>query len=1081
MPSTLGPQPPRDSRPRWYAACVVCAATQLFALHAVAAPTKPRPGPAPPPATPTTAAPYQPPAADPCAPWPAVQAIHAHSGAMRTQAAAAEAKAWLARCEAAAGKDEGRKISALQTASLQAELAGEVVTALAMRRRLVAIVDALPPHRDLSRSSAHLLLGTSLLRLGERSEAITELQRSEAEVRADLTQGPTQRAGLLQPIAMMLGNLQRYGPALRLLEEARALFAADPQTMAMQLVGIDVSVASLHWMRGDLATAQALMQKVVERCEASLREPLPPAPAGSTPQQVAVHVAMAKARAISPVAIAYWHQMVATLARMRGEHATAAKAQDAAGAIFRAELERNRPLLGGPQAVSAITAMTALAGHEQQQRRWAEADALYLEARAAAAAWPQVTKPYLEGMDQQRARLLIDAGRATGDRQRLVAAAELMRPQVAEVATRGAMWTLNAQQLLSEALHLLGDFAAAVSVQEGVVRAYDGIWGPRHPVSAVTRGVLADTLLAAGRPKQVLPVLAALLRAVDGHLAWVQAVGSEEDLRSALDAVRHQRDRLLTVLPQVKAARAAKPDEVDAMGYGIVLRHKGRLLDVLARALQRAERRGDPETRRLIARLRAVRAELAALGLQKPVDDEREAHLAKIAALEDEARRLDLDLAARSPALAATTGEISIAALQKRLPARSALVEYAFYRQHDIRSRPSLPVAGAAPPPGHFCVFILPAKGPLVWLDLGPAAAIEEQVAALRKSLQRPKIPGVQQRARALDASVFEPLLPHLAGADTVLVAADGALDLVPFGALVAADGRYRLEAHTFVALSSGRDLLRLDVRRPPRGGPVIFGDPAFGTAPEAPGAAPPTELAPDASQRSGDFASMRWSLLPGSAEEAAAIAAELPGATLHMGTAASEPMLRAVRAPSLLHIATHGFFLPRQPDLPAVSQQLPENPLIRSGIVLAGVGLPHDDALAAAAGDGVLTALEAGDLDLDGTQLVVLSACETAVGELREGDGVQGLRRSLSIAGAEALVSSLWKVDDAATRDLMVAMVRQLKQNSGRAAALRAAQLQALQHPATRHPYFWAAFVLAGRWDAMAGVVPSTSPRSAP
>ena len=109
------------------------------------------------------------------------------------------------------------------------------------------------------------------------------------------------------------------------------------------------------------------------------------------------------------------------------------------------------------------------------------------------------------------------------------------------------------------------------------------------------------------------------------------------------------------------------------------------------------------------------------------------------------------------------------------------------------------------------------------------------------------------------------------------------------------------------------------------------------------------------------------------------------------------------------------------------------------------------------------MTALEASGLDLWGTRLVVLSACETGVGKVSNGEGVYGLRRALVIAGAESLVMSLWQVDDSATRDLMTRYYRKLEAGDGRSEALRAAQLQTLARPATSHPYFWAAFQPAG------------------
>lgn len=119
---------------------------------------------------------------------------------------------------------------------------------------------------------------------------------------------------------------------------------------------------------------------------------------------------------------------------------------------------------------------------------------------------------------------------------------------------------------------------------------------------------------------------------------------------------------------------------------------------------------------------------------------------------------------------------------------------------------------------------------------------------------------------------------------------------------------------------------------------------------------------------------------------------------------------------------------------------------------------------------DGVLTAYEASALDLWGTRLVVLSACDTGVGQVARGDGVYGLRRALVVAGAETVVTSLWKVDDEATRDLMVAYYGALERGGGRGDALRQAQLAMRADPARRHPYFWATFIAVGDWRTLDG-----------
>jgi hypothetical protein len=181
-----------------------------------------------------------------------------------------------------------------------------------------------------------------------------------------------------------------------------------------------------------------------------------------------------------------------------------------------------------------------------------------------------------------------------------------------------------------------------------------------------------------------------------------------------------------------------------------------------------------------------------------------------------------------------------------------------------------------------------------------------------------------------------------------------------------------------------------------------------------------------------------------------------------------------------LLHIATHGFFLADQQQPPPLTRggSLPpsgasstlfpppamgENPLLRSGLALAGANQRDEGAE-----DGFLTALEMAGLDLSGTQLVVLSACDTGLGTVSNGEGVYGLRRAVVMAGAEAQLTSLWKVSDEVTRKLMESYYRRLIAGEGRAQALRAVQLEMLADTWLRYPYYWASFVPIGAWGAL-------------
>lgn len=226
-----------------------------------------------------------------------------------------------------------------------------------------------------------------------------------------------------------------------------------------------------------------------------------------------------------------------------------------------------------------------------------------------------------------------------------------------------------------------------------------------------------------------------------------------------------------------------------------------------------------------------------------------------------------------------------------------------------------------------------------------------------------------------------------------------------------------------------------------------------------------------------------------------------LPAATVLTQAEATESSLKRVDGPEILHIASHGFFLAapdeneqKQPQASRTNSGLDreivvsEDPLLRSGLALEGANRGYG----ANGEDGILTALEAAGLDLLGTRLVVLSACDTGVGDVKNGSGVFGLRRALVLAGSEAQVMSLWKVSDAGTRDFMIAFYKRLQSDIGRTEALRQVQLAMLQGRLTaatgaksrgtidaggkvnsrdyRRPFYWAAFIQSGDWRSIKG-----------
>lgn len=362
-------------------------------------------------------------------------------------------------------------------------------------------------------------------------------------------------------------------------------------------------------------------------------------------------------------------------------------------------------------------------------------------------------------------------------------------------------------------------------------------------------------------------------------------------------------------------------------------------------------------------------------------------------------------------------------------------------------------------------------------VTLDAKALVLRQALATTAPLAQVKIAG-----RAVDAALLELLRPALGTTTHMLVSPDGALGMLPFAALVDEAGRFAVETLDITYLSSGRDLLRLQTRVPARGAPLVLAAPDYGAKNKA------ADASADAPMRtvSRDLQRGTFGPLPGTKAEAEALRPLLPGAQVLLGPAATEAAVKAVRGPAVLHLATHGFFLQDQqgveslrgvrgaePMFAATGTDAPrplpmgwENPLLRSGLALANA-----NRRAGKGDDGLLTALEASGLDLWGTRRVVLSACETGLGEARDGQGVFGLRRALVLAGAETVVLSLWNVDDAATQDLMAAWYRRLAKGQERGDALRTVQLEMLagkRGEAWRHPAYWAAFVGSGEWRGM-------------
>lgn len=652
-----------------------------------------------------------------------------------------------------------------------------------------------------------------------------------------------------------------------------------------------------------------------------------------------------------------------------------------------------------------------------------------------------------------------------------------------------------------------GDYARAELLHRRALDIREKSLGADHFDVANSLVNLSSLDEAKGRIGQAVQLRARAEEVRERNISLILSTGSERQKLAYLATFSDQTNATVSL-----HARSAPSDRLALeLSLTTILRRKGRALDAMADQVTALRRRLDPQDKALLDQLSVAQSQLSARVLDGPGDTPAPEHRETIARLEAQVEQLQDSIGRRSAEFRVRTQPVTIEQVRQALPPGAALVEFYTYKPFDAKAKTRSERYGRP----RYVAYVLHKNGEPSWADLGEAETVEADLSRLLKALKCPesqtrygagKCPGIAKvklLARALDERVMRPVRRLLCATRQVFLSPDGTLNLLPFGTLVDERDRYLIETLSLTYLTSGRDLLRLQPGVSGKQSPVVIADPLFGLRQPAPDASRgehgKRDEGIDSSRRSAGMGQYNFGRLSGTAQEAKTLSSILPGAIVLTQAAASESALKRLAAPSVLHVATHGFFLPDQSqaepgggggdargiglgDKPRAVRG--ENPLLRSGLALEGANRRQS----ADGNDGILTALEAAGLDLWGTQLVVLSACETGVGEVRNGEGVYGLRRALVLAGSQTQVMSLWQVSDAATRDLMVGYYRRLMAGEGRAEALRQIQLQMMESggvrvggaqrsllgqsklaPADlRHPYYWAAFIQSGDWRTM-------------
>lgn len=631
-----------------------------------------------------------------------------------------------------------------------------------------------------------------------------------------------------------------------------------------------------------------------------------------------------------------------------------------------------------------------------------------------------------ENADTARARL--ELGQLDLEADDLEGAAEHFQGalEVFERSYEGAsLDTATASVLLARVKERSGDLPGARVAFERALEEFERVFGDAHPH-------LADGLLGLSRVSRregkLEEARAHALRSLEVVSVHRQRAFAVLDQRRKLRVNGVVRRHLAEMFASMEGANAADVRRVVEHWFA----YKGAIAAFQGR-FQQLRALGDDESVALLEAHEASLRRLAAVSLAvRPDATGTQAEFAALAQeIDEQVERLSEVTAILG--MGEMTDGVSLEDLRASLTDGEAFVDYAWFDD------------------AIYAIVVRPERD-VVLTRLADADSVAKRISSLRAAITSDDGSAVGSdldgdRA-ALDRLLLAPLFSPLAGANRVVIAPDGVLRFLPFEVLGSGTAG-GVERWQIAYVPNARSLvqLRRGQRPSPRQPAALFGDPDF--ADVGVGALRSSPLPAGAADSMATWiASLRFPRLPGSRLEVERIYQRMPDATVFLGADATVANLFDLHGPRIVHLATHGFVNER--DTSDI------DPMLRA--VLAFTGARRS--VRERTDDGLVPALRLAGLDLRGTELVVLSACDTALGTLQVGEGVASLDQALLGAGARAVVSTLWKVSDAAAREFMVRFYDALAEGVPPAAALQRVKTQM----ASTHPVRdWAAFVVNG------------------